>query len=231
MSEEELNEDEGLDELAFFETNPDSDPMGIGDKAASKARSRQRRGLFMLAVFVVFFCALAWMLRAELVYFFTSSVPEDLGRAEELKLDRLEDNTFIEISGIARDMCIRAEVFFTNYRFLYFLGSEMGSRIIVQTPVSGQAQCQGAEEGVFKGRVVDLALSSRYDAVLKYYRDHFPSAPGSGPMYVLEDATLPGQAWYYPAALGLMLALVGVNFWLLVRARRQKKSSSQGDKR
>ncbi len=222
MSEEELQEDESLDELAFFEDNPDSDPMGIGMKAEQKTRARRKRGVFMLALFVFFFGVLTWMLKGELVYFFSSSVPNDLGRAEELNLIQLKDNSFLSITGIARDMCIRAEVFSTKYRFLYFLGSEMGARIIIQTRVDGDGHCQGAEERTFVGRLVDLTQNHRYEAVARYYKEHFPSAPQEGPMYMLEDGVLPGQAWYYPLALGLMLALVVVNLWLLVRARKRE---------
>lgn len=208
-------------EEAFFSTGPeDPDPMGIAQRSAKRAAARRSRGRVMFFVFLAFLVLLSVLLWSELVYFFRSPEPLDLGRAEALKMRALPNNAYVRVEGVARDMCIRAEVFSERYRYLYLLGSELGARILIQAPDPGGG-CVGAVERVFEGRLQDLARTDRYEAVARYYRDKFPSAPRQGPLYLLEHGVRPRQAWYYPAILALLLALAVTNFLLRRRARRR----------
>jgi len=221
MSEREPENTLSCEEQEFFDQEPgEPDPMGIGLKAAERARSRRSRGLFMFVALFLFVGLLTWLLADDLLYFFHSGSPEDLDRAEELPARSLEHNSYIKVAGIARDMCIRAEVFSTRLRYLYLLGSEMGARILIQAPDPDEGDCLGAVERTFEGRLVDLGRPERYDAVLGYYREHFPAAPTEGPIYLLEHEVRPGQAWYYPLALGALSCLAALNFFMLRRRRR-----------
>lgn len=232
MSESQQRSDPSLEEREFFEDHGDDpDPMGIERRASARARSRRSRGVVMFGLFLVFAAVLTWLLFDDLAYFFSSARPEDLGRAEELTARVLVHNDFVQVAGIARDMCIRAEVFGSHYRYLYLLGSELGGRILIQSATGTDATCQGAEERTFAGRVIDTARTERYVAVVRYYREHFPTAPRQGPVYLLEHDLRPRQAWYFPAALALLAGLAGLNFWLLRRARRRAGAVDSGGTR
>ena len=221
MSEQEPENTVTGEEQGFFDRGSvDPDPMGIGHRVAERVHSRRSRHLFMFIAFLVFIGLLAWLLSDDLLYFFHSSSPENLGRAEELSVRSLDHNSYIQVAGIARDMCIRADVFTSRLRYLYLLGSEMGARILIHAPDPDGSDCQGAIERTFGGRLVDLRRTDRFDAVLSYYREHFPSAPAEGSVYLLEHDVLPGQAWYYPLALGVLSCLAGFNFFILRRRRR-----------
>jgi hypothetical protein len=111
---------------------------------------------------------------------------------------------------------------------LYFLGSDMGSRILVQAPAPGGEGCSGAVERVFAGRILDLSATGTYDSVLSYYRSRFPAAPASGPVFLLQDGNKPRTAWVYPLAFFSVLALWLLNirtFWRL----RRRRSPAGGD--
>lgn len=217
----------GAEEQAFFaqDGGADEDPMGIGQRRAERVRSRGTRRLAMLGVFAVFIGLASWMLADELAYFFSSRQPVELGRAEEMQVAALGHNRYVRITGIARDMCIRADVLGDSVRFLFLMGSQMGARILIEAPALEQEGCQGAVQGEFRGRLLNLARTDRYDAVLAYYRENFPVAPAQGPVYMLQQGRRPGDGWIYPAVLGLLLALAGVNFALLLRARRRRAAT------
>ena len=117
-------------------------------------------------------------------------------------------------------MCIRAEVFSEKVRFLYFLVSDMGKRILIQAPASGGGGWSGAVEREFAGRILDLSATGNYDSVLSYYRSRFPAAPVSGPVYLLQDGTKPRTAWVYPLAFFAVLVLWLLNIRTLWRLRR-----------
>jgi hypothetical protein len=229
MSDEREPTDLSLEEREFFEPQAeDPDPMGIVRKSVERARSKRSRSVLMFGLFLVFIGVLTWLLFDDLVYFFHSTTPLDLDRAEELGDRPLEHNEYIRVEGIARDMCIRAEVFGSRYRYLYLLGSQTGGRIVVQAPVGPDPACLGAEERAFAGRLVDTARSERYASVVRYYREHFPSAPRQGPVYLLEAELRPRQAWVFPLALVLLLCLATVNFLLLRRSRRRPIAAPEG---
>ena len=225
------NRDQTPDEEAFFQDSQDPndvDPMGIAERKAARVRGHRSRGLVMFLIFVAFTGVLSWLLADDLIYFFRSTTPVDLGRAEDLSLQELSHNDFIQVTGIARDMCIRAEVFSSRLRFLYLMGSEMGARILIQAPAVEEKGCAGAIERIFTGRLVDLRQTERFDAVLKYYREHFPSAPRSGQIYLLEDSLKPWQAWYFPVAILCLACLAGLNLFFLQRRRRRDAASLGG---
>lgn len=211
------------DEEAFFQEIPaEPDPMGIGEKVAERASRRLAIARILVVLVLLLGLVFFYWLRADFFYFFRSSTPRDLGRAEDLQPAPLRHYDYVKITGIARDMCIRAEVFAEKVRFLYFLGSEMGSRVLVQAPDSGGGGCSGAVEREFSGRVLDLAATGNYDSVLAYYREHFPAAPASGPMYLLQDGEKPRSAWVYPLAFLVVLVLWLLNIRTLWKLHRQR---------
>ena len=211
------------EEEAFFrEPASEADPMGIGDKVAERAqRRRSIAWVLVIAVLVLGLFFFYW-LHQDLFYFFRSSTPRDLGLAEDLQRVPLRHFDYVKIQGIARDMCIRAEVFSEKVRFLYFLGSDMGSRILVQAPAPEGGGCSGALERVFEGRLMDLSVTGTYDSVLSYYRSHFPAAPTAGPVYLLQDGVKPRTAWIYPLAFLAVLVLWLLNIRTLWKLHRQR---------
>ncbi len=174
---------------------------------------------YLAGVFFLLMVVLIGLLRDELTYFFQSDQPEDLGQAEDLTPRDLTHNGYYRISGIARDLCVRAEVFSTSMRFLYLLGSEMGARILIQSPARGGEGCDGAVDSSFEGHLLDLSKTARYDAVVAYYRGHFPAAPTSGSLYLLQAGERPRQAWWYVAACAVMLVMALINLRMLWRGR------------
>lgn len=222
MSEPEKPESRiDLAEAGFFENRPsrpdEPDPLGIGKRVSERVHSKRSRYGFLVGAFVALSLVLGFLLADELLFFFESSVPEDLGLAEDMKPRPLEHNRFVRVQGIARDLCLRADVFSGSVRFLYLLGSEMGGRILIQLLSSKDSGCLGAEERTFSGRIVDLSRTGRFDAVLGYYREHFPAAPPAGPVYLLEDGKFPRTAWWYPAAFLVLFAMVVFNIRVLWR--------------
>jgi hypothetical protein len=95
----------------------------------------------------------------------------------------------------------------------------MGARILIQAPVGDEPGCLGAEDRSFTGRLLDLSVTGRYDGVVKFYREKFPYAPASPPLYILLEGEQPRQAWWYPAAFAVVLLMVGVNLRILWRGR------------
>jgi hypothetical protein len=177
---------------------------------------------YLVGVFLVLTVVLIGLLRDELLYFFSANQPEELGQAEDLTPRALTHNSFYRISGIARDLCVRAEVFSTSMRFLYLLGSDMGARILIQSPTKGGEGCDGAVDSTYEGRLLDLSRTGRYFAVVEYYRTHFPFAPQSGALYLLQAGERPRQAWWYPTACGVLLLLGLINLWMLWRGRSSR---------
>ena len=87
-----------------------SDPEA-GMQAPDKRAGRdQGRGQLMFLLFVIFCFVVCYLLSDELTYFFADSTPTDLGRAEEVTSTTLSHGAFVQIEGIARDMCVRAEL-------------------------------------------------------------------------------------------------------------------------
>ncbi len=225
-------------EQAFFDGAPveagpvEPDPMGIGRRAAERETQRLRQQAWVLGLFVLLGCVLVFLLRGELAYFFAEGTPRELGAAEDLPPAPLEDGAYVRLTGVARDMCIRADVVSGRMRYLYLLGSEAGARILVQSPAVAEEGCAGAVERTFEGRLRDLARTDIYAAVLGYYRENFPAAPREGRMYLLEDGVTPRGRWAYPAAVAGMLLVAGVNVALLARrAARRARASAGSDER
>jgi len=241
VSEPKTDEDPGLtrNEQAFFdgrgagpgpETEPEAaaaDPMGIGRRAAERELHRLRQQVWVLALFLILAGVLVFLLRGELGYFFVSGVPQELGPAEDLALGPFPDGAFVSLSGVARDMCIRAEVVSGRMRYLYLLGSEAGARILVQSPAPAGEGCAGAVERSFAGRLRDLGQTDMYAAVLSYYRENFPAAPRQGPMYLLEDGLQPRDRWAYPVAVAGLVLVAGVNAALLARRAARRARAGQ----
>jgi hypothetical protein len=214
---------ESPDEQAFFEKAPaEADPMGIGEQAAERASRRLFIARILVVAVLLLGLALFYWLHRDFFYFFRSAEPRDLGRAEELQAAPLYHYDYVKIAGIARDMCIRAEVFSEKVRFLYFLGSDLGRRILVQAPAPAGEGCSGALEREFSGRLLDLGATGNYDSVLSYYREHFPAAPASGPVYLLQDGEKPRSAWIYPLAFLVVLVLWLLNIRTLFKLHRKR---------
>jgi hypothetical protein len=69
---------------------------------------------------------------------------------------------------------------------------------------------------------MDLSATGTYDSVLSYYRSHFPAAPASGPVYLLQDGNKPRTAWIYPMAFLAVLALWLLNIRTLWKLHRRR---------
>ncbi len=214
---------ESPEEQAFFQEAPgEPDPMGIGEKVAERASRRLLIARVLVVLVLVLGLVFFYWLHEDFFYFFRSSEPRDLGRAEDLQSAPLSHYDYVKIAGIARDMCIRAELFSQRVRFMYFLGSDLGRRILVQAPAPASGRCAGAVEREFAGRLLDLGATGNYDSVLSYYREHFPAAPASGPVYLLQDGDKPRSAWIYPLAFLVVLVLWLMNWWTLWKLSRKR---------
>jgi hypothetical protein len=205
---------------ADADTTAESDPMGVGSRLEAKKRSRKIRTRFLIGLFIALSLVLGVLLFDGLLFFFRSSTPLDLGQAEDLQLVKLPNNSYIRVQGIARDLCIRADVLSSKVRFLYLLGSEMGGRILLELPSDGAEGCLGAEDRIFEGRIIDLSTTKRFNEVIKYYQGHFPSATKDGPMYMVLVDEKPGQDWWIPASYLMLLIMVLINLRMAWRMER-----------
>jgi len=213
-------------EDGFFESgSAETNPLGVGESEERKLRSRRLRARIFVCLVLALALVLIYMLRDDLTYFFESRTPVDLGLAEEMQTRPLEHNSYVHLHGIARDMCIKADLLTGSVRFLYLLGSDLGSRILIAAPSEKEAGCLGAIDSDFDGRLVSFDETRRYDRVLSYYRKHFPSAPREGPVYMLQDGKLPRSAWWYPLAVLVILLLWVLNVRTLIRIRRRARLS------
>ncbi|HUU04014.1 MAG TPA: hypothetical protein VM425_21435 [Myxococcota bacterium] len=216
-------------EDSFFESEvAERDPQGLGQLEERKLRSRRLRARIFVCLVLALALVLIYMLRDDLAYFFESRTPVDFGLAEEMQTRPLDHNSYVHLHGIARDMCIKADLLTGSVRFLYLLGSDLGSRILIETPTEKDTGCLGAVESDFEGRLVNLDETRRYDRVLSYYRKHFPSAPRERPVYLLQDGMRPLSAWWYPLAVLVILLLWVLNVRTLIRIRRRARLSDQG---
>jgi hypothetical protein len=235
MSEQEDLERGGEQEPEgfFAEDSPLPDALpdaGRIDRRRIRRRVRQAWLLVLMAL-ALGLVVLYWV-ADDVAYFFQSPVPVDLGLAEDLKNPDLQNDEYVRVRGIARDMCIRAGSSSSRVRFLYLLGSEIGSRIVIEEPVGEDDGCVGAVDRVFEGRLLDLSTTARYDSVLAHYRSRFPSAPREGPMYLLRDGQRPRESLWGPLVLLVVLVVWGLNARMLWRVRRfGKQADAEGGTR
>jgi hypothetical protein len=215
--------DASIAEESFFKSDEQvSDPLGVELRTQKQREKKVFRANFSGVVVLILGLLVIYWLQDEIAYFLSSSTPKDLGLAEDLMEIESEHNNYVSIHGIARDMCIRAEMFSKKVRFLYFLGSKTGNRIIIQTPAPEKEDCLGALQKTFQGRVLSLSKTSKYDMVLAYYREHFPFAPERGPAFVLLDEEAPFSAWWVPMIILVVLLLWGINLRTLWRIHGRK---------
>jgi hypothetical protein len=210
---------DGLDDLEdeeFFSQGTKPDPVRTGARPSGQLKNRRRRSLIMFGVFVILTGVLLWLLKDDLLYFFAPGQPEVLGQAEELNDDPLPHNAHVKISGVATDMCIRADLLFKRVRYLYFLGSQMGARILIES-ADNQQGCSGAEERDFQGRLLNIQQNDHYAAVLAYYQKNFRFSPQGGSFYVLQHDVLPGSVWPYLVAIVVLIGLALVSFIAVLR--------------
>ncbi|RME22908.1 MAG: hypothetical protein D6806_12200 [Deltaproteobacteria bacterium] len=201
----------------FAETGDSGEWTGHAARKAGRLRLRLVVGSVVIPIVGI---ALAWLFRTELAYFFEQGQPVNLGKAEELRDDRLVSNSYVGIEGIVRDMCIRAEVMFGDVKFGFFVGSRAATRIIVQQPKAKDDACVGAEEGRFAGRLLEIDPEGRYSNVVEHYRKHFASAPESGPLFVLQVGQRPAGQWWVVAVLAFVVLAWIVYMWLGLRLGR-----------
>ncbi len=207
-------------EEEFFLEDKEEDNRGTTFDAQAVKREEKRlfRAGFSAAVVLLLGIIAIYWLRDDIVFFFSSTEPIEMGRAEDLTEVGPLHNRFVSIEGIARDMCIRAEMFSAQVRFMYLLGSDMGRRIVVQSLAPKKEKgCLGALQKVFTGRLVDLSRTSRYEKVLSYYRKHFPAAPKQGRVFVLIDGEKPYGSWWVPSIIVMVLLIWGISLTTLLR--------------
>ncbi len=192
----------------------DHDDLGFETHARSSRKLRKYRkylSIITLMVITTTSSVLAYWLYEDLIYFFRSTTPTDLGNAEDLDRQNLEHNSHVRIEGIARDMCIRADRFWRSVKYLYLLGSRTGARTIVETPGNKDEPCLGALESIFEGRLTRIDQPGKYKHVVQYYRAQFAKAPVTGAIYMLEDGKRPRTYWKIPVLFLVLLAVWIVN--------------------
>jgi hypothetical protein len=211
----------------FREEAGDQDPMGIRERVSERESKRRTRALVFLVVVLLLGMVLIYWLYEDLFYFCRSAAPTELGLSYEVEPVALAHNDFVRIEGIARDMCIRAEIYSRRVRFLYFLGPGMSKHILIESEAEEDEQCLGAEDRFFNGRLLDLARTDKYNSVIEYYRSHFPAAPREGPLYLLREGEQPRSSWWYPLIFLVVLVLWIINARTLVRLHTRREMASE----
>lgn len=206
-----------------MEKQPEQGDGGLESERRQVDLLRRRLGRAWLSSLLVALAGLlsVWLMREEMVYFFHFGAPRDLGLAEELPDRPLPHNAYVSIRAVARDMCVRSEVFRRRVRFLYLMGSPAASRVIVESPATGESDCLGAEDRTIRGRLLALAATRRYRPVLAYYSENFPAAPEPSRAMVLREGVQPLGCWWAPSLAALLWGVWGLHLWLALRSRRR----------
>ncbi|MFL5262638.1 MAG: hypothetical protein ACJ79L_09615 [Anaeromyxobacteraceae bacterium] len=178
---------------------------GEGAAEADAAPPPRRRSRFLARnpVFAaVALAACGWLafdLAPDVLYFFSSSTPVDLGAPGAYRLAEARANRFVRIQGVAA-----AQVPVTTSR-----GAErrvlglLGTNLVVDRPGAGGAA------NVFEGRLLPERAAREYAGVVAALKDRgFGAADGWA---VLRDGERPRERWSRPLLSLVVIVLGAVN--------------------
>jgi hypothetical protein len=219
-------------EEAFFEEGPDEELAALPPPP-----KRRGRNPWFMGIVVVLSILILWWFRFEVIYFFSSSEPLDLGSAVELDPDTLPSNAYVTVEAWPNPT--RAVKFQRRFRdAIYRVVPAVGQKkLFLQTERlpegDDEAQEQPASDvsqldGRYTGRLISFGdlestflTRSGYKSVRLFFREKL-FVEITDDCFLLVDGATPRSFWGY-LLLALVVAGFGIaNAVLLARTLAQR---------
>ena len=225
--------DEELGEKAFFADGPDEELAAL----PPPPRRRGRNPWFM-AIVVVLSILILWWFRFEVLYFFSSSQPVDLGRAADLDPEDLPSNAYVTVEAWpnpTRGVKFQRKLRKTFYRVRPTVGQK--KLFLLNEILPAELEQSSSEvsqlEGRFTGRLISFGdlestflTRSGYKKVRLFFREEL-FVEITNDCFLLFDGVTPRSYWWY-LLLALIVTGVGVaNAVLLVRTLSKRLRERQ----
>jgi len=239
-----------------FEAAPEDDPYDLADVVRPKRGISKMQAV--IAVGMIGFAAYCTVhFSYEYLYALSGGTPRDLGAIDELfrakALDRLEDNTYVRLSGDGRRPLAMwrdsphdvanpeedpeghywrmARLSGTDNRF--FVLERRANSELVEAKKKGRLDLPG---GGFEGRLIDLDASRKAEWIKSGWASALSRvtwAGGEAPKWAemkpgswaLVVGETPGSLWYHLLFLGLFVLVVAVNVYVLVKFVVQRRAA------
>jgi hypothetical protein len=185
---------------------------------------RRSRNPWFMGIVVVLSILILWWFRFEVLYFFSSSEPVDLGSAVELDPDALPSNAYVTVEtwpNPTRAVKFQRRFRETIYRVVPAVGQK---KLFIQTERLPEAEGEAEEthssdvsqlDGRYTGRLISFGdlestflTRSGYKSVRLFFREKL-FVEITDDCYLLIDGATPRSFWGY-----LLLALVVAGFGL-----------------
>lgn len=229
-----------IEEKFWEEEPPDPEFASL----PSKRRRRARNPWIMMAVILIGFFMIYW-LRVDLVYFFRSETPLELGEVTEVNFESVESNTYIHLNGIPNPIKVVRFSKRLNKGFFRLFPLVGTTNVFVQIHVKEEGIEEKKEKkktselpGEFTGRAIRFEelektgiTSSSYKNIRDFFFEKFYfSIPGSA--ILVMDGDNPRSYWLYPLLAALISFFIIFNSILFVSyvVRRAKRKDSERGK-
>ena len=150
----------------------------------------------------------------DLLYFFASRQPVQLGEAEEFKGSDLPDGTYVSIGGLrnpVKGIALSASFYKSN------LFPMMGTPLVyVQTVQEKDKEIKGVSYGTYTGRLYRMSRLPYYETIRKFAFQSFGIEVNPDAV-LIRDGEKPGDNWYYLPIYILLLAVAAVNLTFLIK--------------
>ena len=202
----------------FFRQGERGEALDDAEMAAAVRRRppSTRNSLLMLAAVIVSIW-FVWDIRSQLVYFFQSPEPINLGFAERLDRSRLKDGAFVTISGIPDPR--KAQVDTTSFGILSkvqiwfaWMGSndllgreEFRELDMLRKIADSNHEYDSSPRSGRLYRFSSFPQTSELQEIRKYFKAHFDREfPADSWLLVVGES--PRYSWQYPLLALLLLA-------------------------
>jgi hypothetical protein len=215
-----MNDTPSVEEKFFKGEKEDQELLSL------PARKKQKgRNPWIMGIVIVIGCLLLYWLRVELVYFFASGTPLELGDVTELDPQKIPSNTYVHIEGIpnpTRVVKFSKRLSKGFYRLFPLVGS---TNVYVQLhllPEQAPTKRNSELPGDFTGRAVrfyDLEktgiTSASYRNIRTFFLDKFEVSIPEGAVLVM-DGDHPRSYWLIALMAGVVLLFIVLNTMMLV---------------
>jgi len=191
----------------------DDDSDDIVVPRRSGFRFRNRSPIFLLFMVAASFY-LMYAQMDDLLYFFTSATPVQLGDAEEFKGTDLPESTYVSINGLQNPIKgIGLSGTFSKTSVFPLMGTPL---VYVQTRQEKDKEAKGLSYGTFTGRLYYMSRLPYFETIKKFAFQSFGIEVNPAAIMVY-DGRKPGDNWYYLPIYALLLVVAALNLTLLIK--------------
>jgi len=205
----------------------------------AKPKKRGRNPWIMLLVILIGAFMLYW-LRTDLVYFFKSETPMELGDVTELDLAKVESNSYVHVSGIPNPTKVVKFSKRLNKGFFRLFPLVGTTDVFVQIHVLEDDDGGGEKKdkkktdelpGEFTGRAIRFAdlektgiASSSYKNIRDFFFEKFYMTVPESAMLIMDGGN-PRSYWMYPllAAFISFFMVLNTAFFIQYFVQRSKR--------